>query len=88
MSTPAPGTVLNPDDAYTQFKAAEGTYTSVLAGQANAVASLTAAQAAKKQSDSDLASAQAGVKTAADGLIAALQAFEQGLTPSAPQLPA
>jgi hypothetical protein len=71
--------VLSPDDAYTQFKTAEGTYTLVLSGQANAQAQLTAAQAAVTQSNSDLATAQANAKAAADALIASLQAFEQGL---------
>jgi hypothetical protein len=85
MSTPATGIVLSPDDAYTQFKTAEGTYSSVMANAANAASSLAAAQLSKTQSDADLANAQASVKTAADAMIAALQAFEQSMTP--PQLP-
>jgi hypothetical protein len=88
MSTAAPGTVLSPDDAYTQFKIAEGTYTSILAGQANAAAALAAAQQAKAQSDSALSDAQTNVMSAANALIASLQSFEQGLPTGTAALPA
>lgn len=84
MATNPPVTLPGPDDAYTAFKTAEGTYTSTVASQANAAAALQAAQDAKTAADANLTSAQNAVKSAADTLIASLQAYETGLVAPAP----
>jgi hypothetical protein len=79
--TPTP-TLPAPDDAYSAFKTAEGNYTNAVQQKTGTAAALAAAQQADAASDSGITSTGTALKTAADTLIASLEAFEGTLPAS------